>query len=156
MTPKKIAVFTTSEIQEPGAQNKQHSTGALERAMSEGYEVFVVSTRDTFGSHDTWWIEMVPADHVTHCRPLREDEHESGLRLNEPWKALYERLGHDYPHNFYQGRDCGDMFWTGARFHLTELGYKLGHSFRDRRKSSVKPQPPPDRKSRRPNPRHQR
>lgn len=150
MIRKKIAVFTTSEIQELNSHNVFVDTGALQAALEQGYEVFVVSTREKFGPHDKWWRELVPADHVTHCRPLQEGESDSMLRLNEPWKALYERLGHEYPHNFYQGRDCGEAFWTGARFKLVELGYRLGNSFRMRRTTSVRP-PPPQQQARRPN-----
>lgn len=55
------AVFTTSDIQRfKGMSDTLESTGKLEKAIEQGYEVFVITTRTVFNPEiDDWWRNQV-------------------------------------------------------------------------------------------------
>lgn len=57
----KKAVFTTSDIQRfKGMSDTLESTGKLEKAIEQGYEVFVITTRTRFfPENDDWWRNQV-------------------------------------------------------------------------------------------------
>lgn len=58
---KNKAVFTTSDIQIfKGMSDDLESTGKLEKAIEQGYEVFVITTRTIFKPEiDDWWRNQV-------------------------------------------------------------------------------------------------
>ena len=55
------AVFTTSDIQRfKGMSDELESTGKLENAISQGYEVFVITSRTVFKPEiDDWWRNQI-------------------------------------------------------------------------------------------------
>jgi hypothetical protein len=55
------AVFTTSDIQRfKGMSDILESTGKLEKAIEQGYEVFVITSRTVFKPEiDDWWRNQV-------------------------------------------------------------------------------------------------
>lgn len=104
MPNRKIAVFTTADIHfqgEPGpgavavAYEGSHfySTGGLESALAEGYEIYVMSSRAKLGTHDAWWLALVPAENVTVGAYTGGGANDEGLI--EAWRELYRKFGHD-------------------------------------------------------------
>ncbi len=88
----KIAVFTTSDIQSHasnvrcyvkkplhtsqvdfgGKVHEYASWGVLEKALEQGYHVYVVTTRTFFSTHDDWWLELVAEQPKKSGFPLPE------------------------------------------------------------------------------------
>lgn len=175
MSDKRIAVFTTSEIFTYGdsthvdggarlvhdftAEERSRlrisdgsilvSTGALESAIEQGFEVWVVSTRYGGGPHDTWWMQLVPPERVMWAlsdeaytemlrtpradlspawvRHIDDDDHAFPMAL--PWLDLYTDLGLTYP-MVDHGAGEEPEFWLAARDHLADKhGIRLGNSF---------------------------
>lgn len=48
----------------PGERVAVLTTHVLERALEQGFEVFVFSPRRAAGSHDTWWRQQLPTRNV--------------------------------------------------------------------------------------------
>jgi hypothetical protein len=135
-----IAVFTTSEIfstWQDRRKNLEHkgtfegghetvdiySTGNLEKAVEQGYDVYVVSTRTKLGEHDEWWLSLVKRNNIFLVEKDENDHREALLR---PWKILYKHLCIDFP------TDDEHFGWQSARYLLNEdygvkLGYQFGH-----------------------------
>jgi hypothetical protein len=126
---RNVAIFTVHDIQQSDARGDLVSTSALEKALEEGYEVFVVNAGENPHSLDRWWLQLVQSDHVITSK----NANPGVLEHNELWKTLYLRLGLRYPRTTSQGRDCGDMPWPGAQHELQKHGYRLGASFKERR-----------------------
>ncbi len=125
---KNVAVFTPGEIQDyDPSKTKFSSRGALERALEDGFTIYVVSNRDALTHQDNWWRALIPPERVFHID--QQAELNSGLNLNAPWKKLYEALRLTYPRQINAGKDCGDASWTAARLALTQHGCRLGSSF---------------------------
>lgn len=130
ISTKKIAVFMTLDILrafgDPNTERPMatmndgtpvYTNQWLERALSEGYEVWVVSTRAHLYSHDTWWRNLLPPDRIL----LAREGHIAGPKcpnILAPWRMLYERLELPWDETW---DDCRD-----ARNHLPRLGIKLG------------------------------
>lgn len=93
-----IAVFTTSDIQRYNLHHPPStlvSTGKLERAIVEGYECYVVSTRTRLSETDTWWRKHVPDDRI-FLSSVKEQKEDGGyansLSTIKPWERLYAVL----------------------------------------------------------------
>ncbi|MFA5947332.1 MAG: hypothetical protein WC813_04950 [Patescibacteria group bacterium] len=92
-------VLTTSDIMRAhsatldGLGNYQ-STGRLERAIAEGYEVFITTTRTKLVEIDDWWRKLVPDDHIFLANPQGEDLAE---HLASGWKKCIAALGLTWP-----------------------------------------------------------
>lgn len=166
MSLEKIAVFSTSDIvagvytQALGEEAERHlrinrrkfgahkyedatitsfSTGLLEKAIDEGYKVYVVSTREKLHECDDWWAAILPSEQIYLSDP--PPSMERWLLSNPPdeeeyndvenrhkgyaWHKLYQHLDLDYPKG-YRGEPA---FWTEARWKLHDMGAKLGHEF---------------------------
>jgi len=102
------------------------SRGRLERALREGLEVFVVSTRSALSDYDAWWRLLVPPEHVLLGGDGAEtcSVSERNASRGAGWVALYRCLGLAYPHRM----DGAPEPWTEARAVLGEMGARLGHS----------------------------
>jgi hypothetical protein len=118
---KKVAVFTTSDIQqcwaEPGLKIvsegpdlKFWSKGALEQAVAERVEIVVVTTRHKLEPTDEWWIALVGQENIL-LAPA-ETETLSRMTVNNPfllipWCRLFDRYGVEWPNprNWLELRD---------------------------------------------------
>ena len=80
------AVFTTSDIQRfKGMSDELESTGKLENAISQGYEVFVITSRTVFKPEiDDWWRNQVSKVYTGYTGG---GAHDSGLI--ETYKRFY-------------------------------------------------------------------
>lgn len=101
------------------------STGKLERALKRpGDEVWVVSSRLGSGPHDTWWMKLIPGDHVIF-NSGRDDLYQARKWVEmlpdfDPLNShhrdalhimiLYSRLGLSYPRR----EDGEPEFWYSA------------------------------------------
>jgi hypothetical protein len=149
---KKIAIFETSDIilvawnytakptreqtsklvlkttfENANGVHEVYSTGALERALEQGYKVYVASTRERLGDHDAWWISMVGADAVFLAQspdPENYDETRNG-GVSAGWMGVYKELGIPWPTH-----DGEPEFWTTARRLLSKHGIDIGADFR--------------------------
>ena len=110
-----LAVFGTTAIvsetpmyggQQPVYENgcprhgyKIWSSGRLERAIGEGYDVYVVTVIPLFRPEDEWWRELVPADHiyrpVTDARGTAEQVFDHFI--NDPWRRFLADIGRAWP-----------------------------------------------------------
>ena len=119
---KKIAVLSTSDIQRVADYDlmRIESTGRLERALEQGFTVFVGSTRTKTGDHDQWWIDLVGSGNVFLADDSLSENHDQ--LCNSGWRALFASLGFDWPLRgdspHMLGRTCKGMdkpmFWTSA------------------------------------------
>jgi len=94
---KKIAVLSTSDIQRITDRGPE-STGRLERAIEQGFTVFVGSDRTKTGEYDQWWIDLVGSDRVFLAdgsldRTIK-NHHEF---CNSGWQALFAAQRVDWP-----------------------------------------------------------
>jgi len=147
---EKIAVLTTSEIFRSwypkiglpvmaeietgdGRKAKFSSTGSIEKALEDGYAVYVVSTRSSLDTHDDWWTTLVNKDNIFLADAKYEGEFGEAWRYedenvdksNSGWKNLYEHLGHEYPTD-----EDGPVHWNTARMMLKHRhGVRLGTDF---------------------------
>ena len=142
----KIAIFSTSEIQrhwypvmglpvksevvrEDGRVAKFASTGCLEKAVKEGYRVYVASTRSSLHEHDKWWVKLVESGNIFLAR---EDE-DNLASENSSWVQLYHKLNLPYPKEEEDAESpekCAYLHWSYARNDLkTKHGMRLGSYF---------------------------
>lgn len=117
-----VAIFSTSEIQfvNQGA-DVPITTGALERALENGFQCYVASTRHGLGKTDAWWVKLVGEENVflaktpehvdslpwSTVRTFLEGNPELGYtngwgtienwRYSSGWRLLYKRLGEVWP-----------------------------------------------------------
>ena len=71
-----------------------YSTGRLEAAFGRGMEIYLVSIRQAFGSHDRWWRELIRPEHVWQTAGVMSAcRHSINGVLLEPWTKLYALLG---------------------------------------------------------------
>ena len=123
---KRIVVFSTSDIQTYVSGDsrlnpttyvsgdsplnptppKFQSTGELERALSLGFTVYVVSTRNKLGDGDKWWFDQ--AFRVLLATTPIDDTCVMTPGLLVPWLKLYEELGIPLP---IKRRDADDQEW---------------------------------------------
>ncbi|MAP23893.1 MAG: hypothetical protein CL582_23425 [Alteromonadaceae bacterium] len=144
----KIAIFSTSEIQrhwypsmrlpvrseivrKDGRIAKFASTGYLEKAIKEGYEVYVASTRSSLHEHDKWWTELVKSENIF----LAREDKDNLVSENSSWVQLYHKLDLPYPR---RGKGDDDekprkgtyLHWSCARDDLKmKHGMTLGSYF---------------------------
>jgi hypothetical protein len=121
---KKIAVLSTSDIQRVADYDlmRIESTGRLERALEQGFTVFVGSTRTKTGDHDQWWIDLVGSDRVFLADDSLDQTSENHDELcNSGWRALFAVLSFNWPLICDDHRSHGrgewqqaPMFWTDA------------------------------------------
>ncbi len=154
----KIAVLSTSQIQEtfntrglptPTAtyelpqEDETHgitlmnfySTGILEHCIENGFEVYVVTTREAnqLNTHDQWWMDLVGGDRIfttptqDHAATLRMSEDERHLersnRFFQPWRQLFQRVGIEFP-------ECRYGFWTQLSGSLQKYNMTWGGSIK--------------------------
>lgn len=160
MEKSKIAVFGTSEIfkhwypriglpikaeieSSDGRTIKFVSTGSLEKALEEGYDVHVVSTRSSLGKHDDWWLELIDESKVLLADKKYEGEYAENWgtdehvdKANSAWINLYTLLDLDYPPGTSFGNDVEEdilkyAHWTTARSELkSKHRIRLGTDFK--------------------------
>lgn len=138
MSLSKVAVFTTSEIQQLRHPHSYVSTGALERAIRQDYKVYVVTTRTKLNKYDQWWLERFDhlADrdervYLTTPRGIGRETHASHIRrMNAPWQRLYATLDLAYP-TVNRGMGVEPDFWVAARLMLGAWYVRLGFTFKD-------------------------
>lgn len=127
--------------------------GTLERALTEGYTVWVVSTRENLGPTDSWWTKLVPGSQTLLRGPdlasrwrdrilehfkerldsdAQEDliqcfDFDPGVGYTLPYIIWAITAGLKWPIH-----DNSPVFWTNglAHFENEELIVR-GHSFRD-------------------------
>lgn len=150
---KEVAIFETSDIfivewnytskptreetsgfalkasfEDSNGLHKVYSTGGLERALEQGYKVYVASTRKRLFDHDAWWISLVGAGAVFLARPVRQRSHEDrNAAISAGWMGAYREIGIPWP--MYEDGETPE-FWTTARRLLIEHGVKIGADFR--------------------------
>jgi hypothetical protein len=134
----KLAILSTSEIlryeNEPDARaimgtwakhgrtGTLYTTGILEKSLSEGYTVLIVSSRTFLDESDQWWKDLVELDNIylanDHPGEITNDD------LNLPWKRVCRRFGIEDQFN-----------WTGWHWHelrkriIRRLEAKTGSDF---------------------------
>ena len=136
---KNKAVFTTSDIQIfKGMSDDLESTGKLEKAIEQGYEVFVITTRTIFKPEiDDWWRNQVSKVYTgytgqgatdsgmieTYKRFYRDQNIDPDDMVigqigchNEEYSEFLER----YPHNIH---------WMDYADKLEHYGFKTGRNF---------------------------
>ncbi len=133
-------VLTTSDIQKylPGSDVPRYKpTGLLERAIEEGYEVFITTTRTKLVETDDWWRKLVPDDHIFLTDPSVEDMQE---QLSSGWKKCVTALGLSWPtegdlksdHKDRLGSDWADKpgRWTDVQHWLPSQDIDTVHALR--------------------------
>lgn len=132
---KKIAVFTTSDIfrtwedERNGPQRAEFdghpifTTGNLERALAEGYDVWVVTTRtrEDLSHHDAWWMKLVKSDQILTSMG-RGGEGCNHPAILAPWQELFQRMSLPWEEGWNRN-------WQIARAALPTLGIALGRDF---------------------------
>jgi len=151
MRRRKIAIFSTSEIfrhwypniglpiiskvtRKDGRVVTFASTGSLEKAMKNGYKIYVVSTRESLSEEDTWWRKLVNKNRIFLADKQKKDE----FTENSGWIRLFAKLGLDYPLEGREGievsldspEECPPAHWYYARIKLNhKYGMSLGRDF---------------------------
>jgi len=135
---RRMAIFGTRDISVerptfPGQQPvyeeigyRTYSTGKLEQAIAEGYDVFIVSIRPVFGDHDRWWIELVDPERVFVNRGLLaafQGADLDGADMFDAWRRFYRRMGLPWREDF---TDLDDPRVAAIEHH----GFTDGGSFR--------------------------
>jgi len=133
------AVFTTSDIQRfKGTSDELESTGKLEKAISQGYEVFVITTRTRFKPEiDSWWQNQVSNVYTGYTGNGATD---SGMI--ETYKRFYRDQHIDIDQIVIGKRGCDtkemseyhEKFpledrWTSYENELRYFGFKTGKDF---------------------------
>jgi len=139
--PLNVAIFTTTSIffvkhESPNSSRRYpwgeekaqlpdgsivYSHGRLEKALAEGYTVYVASTRRSLGAHDSWWVELVGVDNIFLAEELGDDN----LSSSSGWRRLFSHLGLEWP-----VRNGREVFWTTAMDRLQEFGFVDGQDTR--------------------------
>lgn len=111
--PDKGATPKTWWTDPQGMRHPRYSTGELEKALSEGKRVVVLSSRYKLGEHDDWWLSMVRMQDV-HLMPkdIAGDGTNFTLFCKDIVERVYDRL---WPENVFSEWENGQpMFWTQA------------------------------------------
>lgn len=101
---KKIVVFTTSDIQTCYREKnstflfemygeKWYSTGKFEKAISEKYEIYVISSRSQLGMHDIWWVEQIPKANIIIGG--YDGRGATDKKFIETWREFYRMMGYN-------------------------------------------------------------
>lgn len=137
---QKVAVFTTSDIQGRLAAVKRlvdspprietvelrgqketfASYGKLEKALSMGYKVYVVTSRHEMGSQDQWWIKLVGSDNCVMAKNYGSSTCENCI---QEWKNFIQNTLGLEPNTEAHS-------WMDLMYGLKEHGIKLGSEFR--------------------------
>jgi len=128
MPQKKIAVFNTSHLytddesapivfSNPDGKTLRTS-GCLERAIRDGYEVYVISTRSRASLADRWWLSMVKLGNVSFSGYATGDAR-CPVYIAQ-YRTLYDRLG--LPWSRFSS-------WMEARDALKRHRVRLGFTF---------------------------
>ncbi len=142
---KKIAVFTTSDIQahashvrswlkepnrpimgtavrESGETAEFCSWGKLEEAQAQGYHVYVVTSRSKFNSHDDWWIALVGQENIIQTGYDPNHGCANDPVTVEDWRAfIREKIGVE--------PDPNATTWMDLLWALSAHGIKSGRDF---------------------------
>lgn len=87
----KIAILTTSDIQKLDFRdNSLRSTGVLESLLENDYQVYVVSSRTSFGEHDYWWMGLLQEYGGKVFQPKRPVYSANDIDLIALWARMYE------------------------------------------------------------------
>lgn len=130
---KKIAVFSTSEIQGFDYRNNSSeivSTGLLESALSQKYTVYVITTRTNFRDDiDSWWQSKVKKIYTGYTGYGANDK-----GFIQSWKTLYTDLGIDLNLLVLSYRNNQEYFldsqsWLDYQNNLSRFGIKRGRDF---------------------------
>lgn len=130
------AVFTTSDIQRfKGMSDDLESTGKLENAIKQGYEVFVITSRTRFFPKiDDWWMNQVSKVYTGYTGGCATDK-----GMIETYKRFYRDQNIDMTPRMigpYTREDSEfyDKFpeegrWTNYENKLKHYGFKTGRDF---------------------------
>lgn len=123
--PGQSPVFVIDEPRPRGAKYPIFSTGKLEQAIAEGYDIYVVSIRPGFADVDNWWRRLVPADHVFVNKGLLPafTGNPKAADIFNAWRQFYRLLGLPWSDKF---TDMDDPRTAAIAVH----GLKDGGSFR--------------------------
>lgn len=140
---KLIAVFTTSDIQYHSwpelFQAGLKSTGKLERAIAEGFTIYVVSTRTKLSETDAWWRVHVPDERIFLSSENVDGGYVNSPSTITPWERLYDVLGltpMDLSRADIVEAEKKEMTprafacWMDANYQLASHGIRQGSSFR--------------------------
>jgi hypothetical protein len=114
---KRIVVFSTSDIQTwvsgpRGAMAPSlESTGELERALSLGFTVYVISTRHKLSETDKWWFDK--ANYVYLASSAMDSMCANSPALIAPWLKFFQELDIPIP---AKQRDPDDTEWLQDQF----------------------------------------
>ena len=118
-----------------GKTHQVYSMGNLERAIEQGFKIYVASTREALGEHDAWWIELVGTDAIHLARRPDPEfyEEDRSAAAGAGWMSVYDAL--DLPWPTLGGvTDGTPAFWTVAREKLSKHGIKIGRDFEPQEK----------------------
>ena len=129
---KKIAVFSTSEIQGFDYRNNSSeivSTGALEAALSQKYTIYVITTRTNFRDNiDSWWQSKVKKIYTGYTGHGANDK-----EYIQTWKTLFTDLGIDLNLLILRQFNTEHFFdqhsWLDYQNNLHRFGIKQGKDF---------------------------
>lgn len=137
MSEKKIAVFTIGDIQtylsvvkryipdvKPCSEMVGHcvktykfaSWGKLEKALAEGYHVYVVTTHSRLCNHDMWWRNLVGNDNIFLAKKLE--------RTTCEWRDFIHNILNLPTKPAFLGQS-----WMDLKDDLKNYGIKLGQDF---------------------------
>ena len=128
---KRIVVFSTSDIQTYVSGDsrlnpttyvsgdsrlnptppKFQSTGELERALSLGFTVYVISTRHKLSETDKWWFDK--ADYVYLATSAMDSLCANSPALIAPWLKFFQELNISLP---VKARPDDDTEWLQDQF----------------------------------------
>lgn len=108
--PKGCKSEVKDEFDIDGNIFSSYSTGLFEKAIAEGKDIYVGSTRVKLLSGEKWWSEQIPSDHIFMRRDLDEPS-------SEAWKRLFDAIGIEWPID-----DLGPVSWIMAVGVLREKG----------------------------------
>ena len=133
------AVFTTSDIQRFKSNLEElESTGKLEKAIEQGYEVFVITSRTGFKPQiDDWWMNQVSKVYTGYTGGCATDK-----GMIETYKRFYRDQNID-PDNMIVGfigplteKDSKfeekyplEISWMDYQNKLGHYGFKTGKDF---------------------------
>lgn len=123
---RKIAIFHNGDY-------KVFSSGGLETALAEGYEVWIITYRYDSDYTDNWWRELVDSDHIIKGDPnsyLIYDAVERDKVELAPWREVFRVIGIEFPEGQF-------TTWRGLMFDLDRFGIKPGFEFDQLRPSNL-------------------
>lgn len=127
---KNTSTPTSRFTDDHGRSTNVYSTGSLERALAEGHEIYVVSTRENLGEHDEWWITLLGGQDRVFLMPEEEfDPNDEGDREERrqkryflPYRALFAKVEIPFPEGSYS-------HWFVLLENIEQYGFVRGHHF---------------------------